>query len=115
MFGYAGTQKPQICLFHGLLGNYIDWVSGTRVQRWAEDAGFDVTWPEELRGHDWDFWDSQTKKVVDWLPLWWPTAHRFPPFPCAHRLAWQRPAWKGQHGTLERGVRENAAMASSGC
>ena len=33
------------------------------------DAGFDVTWDEEPRGHDWDFWDSQIKKVIDWLPL----------------------------------------------
>lgn len=33
------------------------------------EAGFDVTWDEEPRGHDWDFWDSQIKKVIDWLPL----------------------------------------------
>ena len=35
----------------------------------VEAAGFDVTWDEEDRGHDWDFWDSQIKKVIDWLPL----------------------------------------------
>lgn len=34
-----------------------------------EAAGFEVTWDEEDRGHDWDFWDSQIKKVIDWLPL----------------------------------------------
>ena len=28
-----------------------------------------VTYDEENRGHDWDFWDSQIKKVIDWLPL----------------------------------------------
>ena len=33
------------------------------------EAGFDVDWDEEPRGHDWDFWDSQIKKVIDWLPL----------------------------------------------
>ena len=33
------------------------------------DAGFDVTWDEEPRGHDWDFWDSQIRKVLEWLPL----------------------------------------------
>ena len=32
-------------------------------------AGLEVTWDEEDRGHDWDFWDSQIKKVIDWLPL----------------------------------------------
>ena len=31
--------------------------------------GFKVTWDEEPHGHDWDFWDSQIKKTVDWLPL----------------------------------------------
>jgi S-formylglutathione hydrolase FrmB len=31
--------------------------------------GADVTWDEEKKGHDWDFWDSQIKKVLDWLPL----------------------------------------------
>ena len=31
--------------------------------------GADVTWDEEKGGHDWDFWDSQIKKFIDWLPL----------------------------------------------
>lgn len=31
--------------------------------------GADVTWDEEDAGHEWDFWDSQIKKVLDWLPL----------------------------------------------
>lgn len=31
--------------------------------------GADVTWDEEDAGHEWDFWDSQIKKVIDWLPL----------------------------------------------
>ena len=29
--------------------------------------GADVTWDEEDAGHEWDFWDSQIKKVIDWL------------------------------------------------
>ena len=29
----------------------------------------DVTWDEEENAaHEWDFWDSQIKKVLDWLP-----------------------------------------------
>lgn len=28
-----------------------------------------VTWDEEDFGHDWDFWDSQIRKLLDWLPL----------------------------------------------
>ncbi len=31
--------------------------------------GAEVTWDEEDAGHDWDFWDSQIKKVLEWLPL----------------------------------------------
>lgn len=31
--------------------------------------GVDVTYDEEDRGHDWDFWDSQIRKVLEWLPL----------------------------------------------
>jgi len=31
--------------------------------------GVRVAYDEEDRGHDWDFWDSQIKKVLDWLPL----------------------------------------------
>ena len=31
--------------------------------------GADVTWDQEDAAHEWDFWDSQIKKVLDWLPL----------------------------------------------
>ena len=31
--------------------------------------GIEVTWDEEDYGHDWDFWDSQIRKVLEWLPL----------------------------------------------
>ena len=32
--------------------------------------GADVTWDEEEDAvHDWDFWDKQIVKVLDWLPL----------------------------------------------
>ena len=31
--------------------------------------GASVHYEEEPGGHEWDFWDRQIKKVVDWLPL----------------------------------------------
>jgi S-formylglutathione hydrolase FrmB len=34
-----------------------------------KEKGLDVTWDEEDYGHDWEFWDSQIRKVLDWLPL----------------------------------------------
>ena len=32
-------------------------------------SGFDVTYEEGPGGHNWDFWDTYIKKVLDWLPL----------------------------------------------
>ena len=34
-----------IYLLHGFLGNYTDWVSGTRIQRWAEERDLAVVMP----------------------------------------------------------------------
>jgi len=36
---------PTLYLLHGVFGNHVDWVCGTRVQRWAEDAGLAVVMP----------------------------------------------------------------------
>ena len=32
-----------------------------------QSKGADVTWDEDDGGHDWDFRDSQIRKVLDWL------------------------------------------------
>lgn len=32
-------------LLHGIFGNYTDWVSGTRIQRWAEEKDLAVVMP----------------------------------------------------------------------
>lgn len=32
-------------------------------------GGFEVTYEEAPGGHEWDFWDSQIFKVLNWLPL----------------------------------------------
>ena len=34
-----------------------------------KDKGFDVTYEEGPGDHNWDFWDTYIKKVMDWLPL----------------------------------------------
>lgn len=33
------------------------------------ESGAEVAYEEEEGGHEWDFWDRQIKKVLDWLPL----------------------------------------------
>jgi len=40
-------DKPfkTLYLLHGLLGNYTDWVTGTRIQRWAEQKNLAVVMP----------------------------------------------------------------------
>ena len=40
-------QKPfkTLYLLHGVMGNYTDWVSGTNVQRWAEEKDLAVVMP----------------------------------------------------------------------
>ena len=52
----CGTQDPLMAVNRSFLAD-------------LEVGGFEVVWDEEPRGHDWDFWDSQIKKVIDWLPL----------------------------------------------
>ena len=34
-----------------------------------KSKGFPVTYEEGPGGHEWDFWDSYIKKVLEWLPL----------------------------------------------
>lgn len=47
--GPAGTQPEgpfkTLYLLHGIMGNYTDWVSGTRVQSWAQDRNLAVVMP----------------------------------------------------------------------
>lgn len=41
----APKKFKTLYLMHGLLGNYTDWVSGTRIQRWAEERDLAVVMP----------------------------------------------------------------------
>lgn len=46
-----GEKKPAfkplktLYLLHGIFGNYTDWVSGTNIQRWAEERNLAVVMP----------------------------------------------------------------------
>ncbi len=47
-FSYAmqdGYKFKTLYLLHGVLGNYTDWISGTRIQRWAEEKNLAVVMP----------------------------------------------------------------------
>lgn len=41
----------------------------TQFRDFLRANGALVTWDEDDSGHDWDFWNSQIRKVLDWLPL----------------------------------------------
>lgn len=41
----APKKYKTLYLLHGLLGNCTDWVSGTRIQRWAEERDLAVVMP----------------------------------------------------------------------
>lgn len=39
------TNYKTLYLLHGIFGNYTDWVSGTNIQRWAEEKDLAVVMP----------------------------------------------------------------------
>ncbi|MCD8104892.1 MAG: esterase family protein [Lachnospiraceae bacterium] len=43
----GAEEKPfkTLYLLHGIFGNYTDWVSGTNIQRWAEEKNLAVVMP----------------------------------------------------------------------
>ncbi|MCD7818350.1 MAG: esterase family protein [Lachnospiraceae bacterium] len=45
-------EKPfkTLYLLHGIFGNYTDWVSGTNIQRWAEEKNLAVVMPSGENG-----------------------------------------------------------------
>lgn len=55
-FVRPGTPKPELkpfktlYLLHGIFGNYTDWVTSTRIQRWAQDNDLAVIMPSGENG-----------------------------------------------------------------
>ena len=49
VFGSTEPPKPKkyktLYLLHGIFGNYTDWVTGTRIQAWAQDKDLVVIMP----------------------------------------------------------------------
>lgn len=63
-------DKKEIPKFYMACGRQDDlFEANTDFRDFLKDNGADVTWDEEDAGHDWDFWDSQIRKVLEWLPL----------------------------------------------
>lgn len=64
-------QKRSIPKFYLACGRQDGLMPANEAFRdFLKGKGFDITWDEDPNaGHEWDFWDSQIKKVLDWLPL----------------------------------------------
>ena len=58
---------PHVYLACGTDDEFITSTRALRDQLLAD--GVDLAYDEEPGGHEWDFWDRQIKKVIDWLPL----------------------------------------------
>lgn len=61
------ATMPRMYLACGLDDDFITSTRAFRDQLLAD--GVDLTYDEEPGAHEWDFWDRQIKKVIDWLPL----------------------------------------------
>ena len=62
-----GRTKPEIYMATGLSDSLIE---ADRMYRdLLAENGFHVLWDEEPGAHEWDFWDRQIRKILDWLPL----------------------------------------------
>lgn len=63
----TGGQKPKIFLTCGVDDPVLE---GNRKLRDCFTAnGFDLHYEEGPGAHEWDFWNRQIKKIIDWLPL----------------------------------------------
>lgn len=64
------SRKGKIPRFYMSCGTKDDLLKvNTDFRDFLIGKGVDLTWDEEDFGHEWDFWDSQISKVLDWLPL----------------------------------------------
>lgn len=63
----AGQPLPKIYLACGSGDALLE--GNRRLRDALAAAGADLTYEEGPGGHEWDFWNREIKKVIDWLPL----------------------------------------------
>ncbi len=62
-----GQKEPRFYLSCGREDDLFP--ANIKLRDYLIKKGADVTWDEdEKAGHEWDFWDAQIEKVLDWLP-----------------------------------------------
>ena len=64
------ARKGQVPRFYMACGRQDDLMpANISLRDYLLKKGADITWYEEDAAHEWDFWDSQIKKALEWLPL----------------------------------------------
>ena len=63
----SGKELPKVYMACGT-EDFLYEANQTALAR-LKKCGYDVTYEEGPGGHEWDFWDTYIKHVVDWLPL----------------------------------------------
>ena len=61
------AELPRIYLSCGVDDGLIK--ANRRFRSLFTEAGYDLTWYEGPGAHEWDFWDDQIHRLMDWLPL----------------------------------------------
>lgn len=64
----SGEDYPALYLCCGT-EDAICYEANTRFRAHLDQIGFRYTYHEQPGGHDWDFWDDEIRRVLDWLPL----------------------------------------------
>lgn len=61
-----GEQKPSVYMSCGRQDGLIE--KNRRFSKYLKELGFTIDYNEEDGAHEWDFWDRQLLKFLDWLP-----------------------------------------------
>nr|QEQ91919.1 feruloyl esterase [uncultured microorganism] len=63
----SGTELPGLYLACGTEDFLFE--PNVRFRDEVRKLGCELTWDEGPYGHEWDFWNLQVEKFIDWLPL----------------------------------------------
>lgn len=63
----SGKELPKIYLCCGTEDGLLP--ANRAFAKELTDLGYSVTFEEGSGGHEWDFWNTYIKKIIDWLPL----------------------------------------------
>lgn len=64
----AKVPQPKLYAVHGLQDSLVSDACPHTIHA-MQKAGLKIDYFEENGGHNWDLWDSQLRKIMDWLPL----------------------------------------------